>query len=176
MTSKWGRRHLKSPLFTQPFFQAQIKENIKASRHWLFVRGIHWWPVNSPHKEPVTQKIFPFDNLMMDSYGLHNLLSCKLWQFNPNLTARMDFSYLKTWKSGITLDSSGKISRCVRFSCSGGGPIGLLTICPPGRHYNLFAMFFGNLITIPNFKNLQVQDCNFKWHILSLLFGLLHVS
>ena len=26
-----------------------------------FVRGIHRWPVNSPHKGPVTRKIFPFD-------------------------------------------------------------------------------------------------------------------
>ena len=24
------------------------------------VRGIHWWPVNSPHKRPVTRKMFPF--------------------------------------------------------------------------------------------------------------------
>ena len=32
-----GRLRLKSPasrLFTQPFIQAQIKENIKAPRHW----------------------------------------------------------------------------------------------------------------------------------------------
>ena len=28
---------------------AQIKENIKAPRHWPFVRGIHWSPVNSSH-------------------------------------------------------------------------------------------------------------------------------
>ena len=27
--------HLASPLFTQPFVQAQIKENIKAPHHWL---------------------------------------------------------------------------------------------------------------------------------------------
>ena len=36
MTSKWARWRLKSPasrLFTQPFIQAQIKENIKAPRH-----------------------------------------------------------------------------------------------------------------------------------------------
>ena len=25
-----------------------------------FVRGIHWWPVNSAHKGPVTRKMFPF--------------------------------------------------------------------------------------------------------------------
>ena len=30
-----------------------------------FVRGIHWWPVNSPHKWPVTWKIFPFDDVIM---------------------------------------------------------------------------------------------------------------
>ena len=27
-----------------------------------FGRGIHWWPVNSPHKGPVTRKMFPFDD------------------------------------------------------------------------------------------------------------------
>ena len=30
-----------------------------------FVRGIHRWPVDSPHKEPVTRKIFPFGNIIM---------------------------------------------------------------------------------------------------------------
>ena len=27
--------------------------------------GIHRWPVNSPHKKPVTRKIFPFDDVIM---------------------------------------------------------------------------------------------------------------
>ena len=39
-----------SSLFTQPFIQAEIKENIKAPRHWPFVQGIHWWPVSSRTK------------------------------------------------------------------------------------------------------------------------------
>ena len=30
-----------------------------------FVRGIHLWPVNSPHKGPETRKMFPFDNVIM---------------------------------------------------------------------------------------------------------------
>ena len=38
-------------MFTQPFIQAQIKENIKASRHW---------PLG-----PVTRKMFPFDDVIM---------------------------------------------------------------------------------------------------------------
>ena len=29
-----------------------------------FVRGIHQGPVNSPHKWPVTRKMFPFDDIM----------------------------------------------------------------------------------------------------------------
>ena len=30
-----------------------------------FVRGIHRAPVNSPHKWPVTRKMFPFDDVIM---------------------------------------------------------------------------------------------------------------
>ena len=30
-----------------------------------FVRGLHRGPVNSPHKWPVTRKIFPFDDVIM---------------------------------------------------------------------------------------------------------------
>ena len=32
-----------------------------------FVRGIHRWPVNSPHKGPVTRKMFPFDDVIMSN-------------------------------------------------------------------------------------------------------------
>ena len=32
-----------------------------------FVSGIHRWPVNSPHKRPVTRKMFPFDDVIMYS-------------------------------------------------------------------------------------------------------------
>ena len=31
-----------------------------------FVRGIHQEPVNFPHKWPVTRKMFPFDNVIMN--------------------------------------------------------------------------------------------------------------
>ena len=30
-----------------------------------FVRGIHRWSVNSPHKGSVTRKMFPFDDVIM---------------------------------------------------------------------------------------------------------------
>ena len=39
----------------------------QSSASLAFVRGIHRWPVNSPHKRPVTRKMFPFDDVIMDS-------------------------------------------------------------------------------------------------------------
>ena len=37
----------------------------QSSASLAFVWGIHRWPVNSPHKWPVTRKIFPFDDVIM---------------------------------------------------------------------------------------------------------------
>ena len=45
--------------FVQPFVQVQIKENIKAPRHWPLCD--QWFP----HKGPVTRKICPFDDVIM---------------------------------------------------------------------------------------------------------------
>ena len=39
----------------------------QSSASLAFVRGIHRWPVNSPHKWPVTRKLFPFDDVIMQS-------------------------------------------------------------------------------------------------------------
>ena len=64
----WARLRLRSPasrLFNQLIIQAEIKENIKSSASKAFVRGIHRWSVNSPHKGPVTRKLFPFDDVIM---------------------------------------------------------------------------------------------------------------
>ena len=40
----------------------------QSSASLAFVRGIHRWPVNSPHKGPVTRKMFPFDDVIMLSH------------------------------------------------------------------------------------------------------------
>ena len=37
----------------------------QSSAPLAFMRGIHRWPVNSPHKGPVTRKMFPFDDVIM---------------------------------------------------------------------------------------------------------------
>ena len=40
----------------------------QSSASLAFVRGIHRWPVNSPHKGPVTRKMFPFDHVKLLYY------------------------------------------------------------------------------------------------------------
>ena len=68
VTSEWAWWRLKSPasrLFTEQVIQVEIKENIKVPRHWPFVRGSHKWPV--------TRKMFPFDDVIMEI----------CWQTNP---------------------------------------------------------------------------------------------
>ena len=37
----------------------------QSSASLAFVRGIHRWPVNSPHEGPVTRKMFPSDDVIM---------------------------------------------------------------------------------------------------------------
>ena len=55
-----------SRLFTESSVQAQIKKKHQSSAPLAFLRGIHPWPVNSPHKGPVTRKMFAFDDVIME--------------------------------------------------------------------------------------------------------------
>ena len=50
----------------------------QSSASLAFVRGIHRGPVNSPHKWPVTRKMFPFDDIFYLSYCyvISNMLLC----------------------------------------------------------------------------------------------------
>ena len=79
-----------------------------------FVRGIHRWPVISPHKGPVPGKTFPFDYVVMDSaisiltlkikcviYVFLAVISDHLWAIQNNVipkhfTALRVFRYVKS--------------------------------------------------------------------------------
>ena len=54
----------------------------KSSASLAFVRGIHRRPVNSPHKWPVTRKMFPFDDIIMNWWYCHALY--KIWKWLDN--------------------------------------------------------------------------------------------
>ena len=49
----------------------------QSSASLAFVRGIHRWPVNSPHKGLVTQKMFPFDDVIMNKLSLRTSMTPK---------------------------------------------------------------------------------------------------
>ena len=81
MTSWWPRWRLKSPasrLSTEPFFQGADQRKHQSSASLAFVRGINRWPVNSPHKWPVTRKMFSFDDVIMH-------ISCPKLSIGPSL-------------------------------------------------------------------------------------------
>ena len=99
---RWRLKSPASRLFTQPFIHTQTIANIKAPRHWPFVRGIHRGPVNSPHKWPVTRKMFPFDDVIMRRRHTYNDEPCyhrfRIWRIacsEPSL-------YLKQKQSNFT--------------------------------------------------------------------------
>ena len=45
----------------------------QSSAPLAFVKGIHRSPVNSPHKGPVTRKMFPFDDVVMKTSYIHKV-------------------------------------------------------------------------------------------------------
>ena len=65
----------------------------QSSASLAFVRGIHRWPANSPHKWPVTRKMLPFDDVIVilrllkvcfNCFGNHSLInSLKKWKEGP---------------------------------------------------------------------------------------------
>ena len=50
-------------------YSGAYQEKDQSSASLAFVRRIHRWPVNSPHKGPVTWKTFPFDDVTMNAVG-----------------------------------------------------------------------------------------------------------
>ena len=53
----------------------------QSSASLAFVRGIHRWPVNSPHKGLVTRKMFPFDDVIMFPHDYPHIKHLALRQY-----------------------------------------------------------------------------------------------
>ena len=109
----------------------------QSSASLAFVRGIHRGPVNSPHKWPVTRKMFPFDDVIMNvqvlGFGvayIRALMVCfyvsqskcstarverNIWLF-PGVQKRLNLRSLKisTFYKNCMFQCTGKIF-CVEF-------------------------------------------------------------
>ena len=55
----------------------------QSSASLAFVRGIHRWPVDSPHKGPVTRKMFPFDDVIMTKGVMQYITSQNHYELQP---------------------------------------------------------------------------------------------
>ena len=60
----------------------------QSSASLAFVRGIHRGPVNSPHKWPVTRKMFPFDDVIMNT--IHKGKICSAPITGPTVLVKFD--------------------------------------------------------------------------------------
>ena len=91
-----------------------VQRKHQSSAPLAFVRGIHRGPVNSPHKWPVTRKMFPFDDVIMSNVRfsltafvekLQEVIDIHVlwrWRFVTFVT----FVFSSAWGVGIWLTSS----------------------------------------------------------------------
>ena len=70
------------------FIRGTVQRKYQSSASLAFVRGIHRWPVNSPHKGPVTRKMFPFDDVVMKEINLAPCWDLKLTIDTPYVRER----------------------------------------------------------------------------------------
>ena len=52
-------------IFYSTVYSGADQRKPQSSASLVFKRGIHRWSVNTPHRGPVTQKMFPFDDVIM---------------------------------------------------------------------------------------------------------------
>ena len=93
------------------FIQAQIKKKHQSSVLLAFVRGIHRGPVNSPHKWPVTRKMFPFDDVIMSLMNgdaqIISIMDCCYW------ITRFAIHFLQEERSSRLLSIAALGAHCV---------------------------------------------------------------
>ena len=70
----------------------------QSSASLAFVRGIHRGPVNSPHKWPVTRKMFPFDDVIMSKHVQCDIRILKLWICRVDIDHRRILSVRSSYR------------------------------------------------------------------------------
>ena len=98
------------------------KKKYQSSASVAFVRGIHRWPVNSPHQWPVTRKMFPFDDVIMRA----KVGSMLQWLLVTNLinVLKFDTGNISFHENGSWLKVNVFLLICNAFSANG-----MLVVC-----------------------------------------------
>ena len=73
LMSQWARCRLSQitslGIVYSTVYSGAHQRKHQSSASLVFVWGIHRGPVNSPHKRPVTRKMFPFDDVIMYAWN-----------------------------------------------------------------------------------------------------------
>ena len=80
----------------------------QSSASLSFVRGIHWWPVDSPHKGPVTRKMFPFDDVIMCQFS--SSVGCRGWE-----TSACPLANVSENLDGRVENRPGQVEFCIGY-------------------------------------------------------------
>ena len=78
----------------------QDQRKHQSSASLAFVRGIHRWPVNSPHKGPVTRKMFPFHDFIILMVPWRNMAPRRHWVNWSSQSTRWLQTLLCNWMPG----------------------------------------------------------------------------
>ena len=68
------------PIVYSIVFSGEDQRKHQSSASLAFVRGIHRWPLNSSHQGPITRKMFPFDDIIMEiKFGTFTCIASSYW-------------------------------------------------------------------------------------------------
>ena len=84
------------------FYSGAGERRHQSSASLAFVRGIHRWSVNSPHKGPVTREMFPLDDVIKGAIAVLCILVIKVWA-----TSGSGNCHTKPWTSCLICKIAG---------------------------------------------------------------------
>ena len=134
-----------TPLFVQQFDQSNYKGHIKAPHHWPFVRVIHRWTMDSPHKGPAVESVsmqwwHHVDGLVQERRNsIANALDLRLSCTNPSMFPNLPPGRVRTSRHWLRRNihkadvycPSGCLSNVLFYFFSGAGPFAPLS-CSAG--------------------------------------------
>ena len=130
----------------------------QSSASTAFVRGIHRWPVNSPHKGPVTRETFPFDDVIMRTHvNLRFRLSRRQPRKSPGFQSRIDNFMLNLNETHILLGEAPRITSLPAFMWQ-----------HIGSHMHM--QFIFGIMHIANTLRLRQISCHFVNYSFKLIF------
>ena len=127
----------------------------QSSASLAFVRGIHLWPVNSPHKRPVTRKMCPFDDVIHPD--LKESGSLELWvsiyplvlvfgRYQAIMQTNVDISPIWPYRKRLNINSA-KLTRCYSNKCSRRVVCGLTPLWRRKKWGGKFAVSYQHQLT-----------------------------